>query len=138
MMVSTKGRYALRVFIDLAQHETDGYVSLSEIASRQDVSLKYLETIVATLVRSGLLKSQRGISGGYILTKPASEITVLQILDVTEGNLSPVACINCGDSFCTREGKCLTKPMWEQLNTLVNDFFDNITIQDIVDKKIVL
>lgn len=134
-MVSAKGRYALRVFLDLAQNQGDGYVALSEVSKRQDVSLKYLETIVATLVRGGLLRSQRGMSGGYRLSRDAKDISIYQIFNLTEGSLSPVACINCGQNFCTREGICQTKEMWTSVDNLLNNYFKSISVQDLLEKN---
>ena len=135
-MVSAKGRYALRIFIDLAQNQSDGYVALSEVSKRQDVSLKYLETIVATLVRGGLLRSQRGMSGGYRLSRDAKEISVYDIFNLTEGSLSPVACINCGENFCNRSGNCYTKEMWTNVDNLINNYFKAVSIQDLIDKNL--
>ena len=134
-MVSAKGRYALRIFLDLAQNQGDGYVALSEVSKRQDVSLKYLETIVATLVRGGLLRSQRGMSGGYRLSRDAKDISIYQIFNLTEGSLSPVACINCGQNFCTREGICQTKEMWTSVDNLLNNYFKSISVQDLLEKN---
>lgn len=135
-MVSAKGRYALRIFIDLAQNQGDGFVALSEVSKRQDVSLKYLETIVATLVRSGLLRSQRGISGGYRLSRDAKDISIYEIFNSTEGSLSPVACINCGENFCNRANNCYTKEMWTSVDNLINNYFKNISVQDLVEKNV--
>jgi Rrf2 family protein len=135
-MVSAKGRYALRIFIDLAQNQGDGYVALSEVSKRQDVSLKYLETIVATLVRGGLLRSQRGMSGGYRLSKDAKEISIYDIFNLTEGSLSPVACINCGENFCNRSDNCYTKEMWTNVDNLINNYFKSVSIQDLIDKDL--
>ena len=135
MMVSAKGRYALRIFIDLAQNQGDGFVALSEVSKRQDVSLKYLETIVATLVKGNLLRSQRGMSGGYRLSRDAKDISIYQIFNLTEGSLSPVACINCGQNFCTREGICQTKEMWTNVDNLLNNYFKSISVQDLLEKN---
>lgn len=136
MMVSAKGRYALRIFIDLAQNQGDGFVALSEVSKRQDVSLKYLETIVATLVRGNLLRSQRGMSGGYRLSREAKDISIYDIFNLTEGSLSPVACINCGENFCNRSDVCFTKEMWTNVDNLLNNYFKGISIQDLLDKNI--
>ncbi len=135
-MVSAKGRYALRIFIDLAQNQGDGYVALSEVSKRQDVSLKYLETIVATLVRGGLLRSQRGMSGGYRLSRDAKEISIYDIFSLTEGSLSPVACINCGENFCNRSEICYTKSMWANVDNLINNYFKSVSIQDLLEKDL--
>lgn len=135
-MVSAKGRYALRIFVDLAQNQGEGYVALSEVSKRQDVSLKYLETIVATLVRGGLLRSQRGMSGGYRLSKEAKDISIYDIFNLTEGSLSPVACINCGDTFCNRSEICYTKTMWKNVDSILNNYFKSVSVQDLIDKNI--
>lgn len=135
-MVSAKGRYALRIFIDLAQNQGDGFVALSEVSKRQDVSLKYLETIVATLVRGGLLRSQRGMSGGYRLARDAKDISINEIFNITEGSLSPVACINCGENFCNRAGICYTKAMWTNVDNMLNNYFKSVSVQDLLDKNI--
>ncbi|MBE6751271.1 MAG: Rrf2 family transcriptional regulator [Ruminococcaceae bacterium] len=135
-MVSAKGRYALRIFIDLAQNQGDGYVALSEVSKRQDVSLKYLETIVATLVRGGLLRSQRGMSGGYRLSRDAKEISIYDIFNLTEGSLSPVACINCGENFCNRSEICYTKEMWTNVDNLLNNYFKSVSVQDLLEKNV--
>lgn len=132
MMVSAKGRYALRIFIDLAQNQGDGFVALSEVSKRQDVSLKYLETIVATLVRGGLLRSQRGMLGGYRLARDAKDISIYEIFNITEGSLSPVACINCGESFCNRADICMTKKMWVSVDNLLNNYFKGVSVQDLL------
>jgi len=135
-MVSAKGRYALRIFIDLAQNQGDGFVALSEVSKRQDVSLKYLETIVATLVRGGLLRSQRGMSGGYRLARDAKDISINEIFNITEGSLSPVACINCGENFCNRAGICYTKEMWTNVDNMLTNYFKSVSVQDLLDKNI--
>lgn len=135
-MVSAKGRYALRIFIDLAQNQGDGYVALSEVSKRQDVSLKYLETIVATLVRGGLLRSQRGMSGGYRLSRDAKEISIYDIFNLTEGSLSPVACINCGENFCNRSEICYTKEMWTNVDNLLSNYFKSVSVQDLLEKNV--
>lgn len=135
-MVSAKGRYALRIFIDLAQNQGEGFVALSEVSKRQDVSLKYLETIVATLVRGGLLRSQRGMSGGYRLARDAKDISIHEIFNITEGSLSPVACINCGENFCNRANVCYTKEMWTNVDNMLNNYFKSVSVQDLLDKNI--
>lgn len=133
MMISTKGRYALRVMIDLAQHADDGYISLKGIAARQEVSAKYLETIVSVLNRAGLLRSYRGKEGGYKLAKNPDEYTVNEILRLTEGSLAPVSCLESdSDSVCQRAGACITLPMWKRLDDIVNDYLDKITLKDLI------
>ncbi len=136
MMISTKGRYALRIMIDLAQHAGDGFISLKSIAERQDVSMKYLEMIVAILNKSGILESRRGKDGGYKLVKPASEYTVGEIMNLTEGHLAPVACLGHADNQCERAGSCLTLPMWQKLDTMIDEYLSSISIQNILDGTI--
>ena len=134
MLISTKGRYALRVVLDLAQHAGDGYVSLKSVAERQDVSVKYLESIVALLQKGGVLTSQRGTQGGYRLACPASELSVYEIVRLTEGSLAPVSCVEGGCDPCENAGSCRTRAMWTKLDKLINDFFDGITIADLMIK----
>lgn len=132
MMISTKGRYALRVMIDLAEHQTDGYIPLKEIAQRQEISEKYLESILKTLVQKKFLTGLRGKGGGYRLTMSPEQYTVGSILRLTEGSLAPVACLEDDPIQCERIEFCRTLPMWRDLNKLVNDFFDHITIADLM------
>ena len=124
MMISTKGRYALRVMIDIAEHQHDGYIPLKEIAARQEISEKYLEAIVKSLVKERYLQGLRGKSGGY---------TVGRILRLTEGGLAPVACLEQNPIECRRMSECRTLPMWRKLNTMINDYFDGITLADLVN-----
>ena len=132
MMISTKGRYALRVMIDLAENQKDGYLPLKEIAERQEISEKYLENILKTLVRHKLLAGLRGKGGGYRLTRSPEEYTVGTILRLTEGTLAPVACLEEGAKECPRRGDCRTVPMWEKLSFLVNSYLDGITVADLM------
>ncbi|SBV99626.1 Rrf2 family protein [uncultured Eubacteriales bacterium] len=131
MMISTKGRYALRVMIDLAEHQTEGYIPLKEIAERQEISEKYLESILKSLVRDKVLTGLRGKGGGYRLSKPPELCTVGSVLRLTEGSLAPVSCLDAGSEPCPRMDSCRTLPMWKKLDTLINDFFDDITIADL-------
>lgn len=133
MIVSTKGRYALRVILDLAQHADEGYVSLKEISQRQDISMKYLESIVSVLSKAGLLRSHRGKDGGYELTKSPKEYTAGEIIRATEGNLTPVACLDCGEVSCERAEVCLTLPMWQRMDDLINGYLDSVTIDDLLN-----
>lgn len=139
MLISTKGRYALRVALDLAQHPADEYVSLKSVAERQDVSIKYLESIAATLQKGGLLTSQRGTQGGYRLSRPPQKITVYEIIRLTEGSLAPVTCLEDYDPevgcVCSRAGVCMTLPLWQELERRVVDYLDGVTIQDLLDGK---
>ena len=136
MMISTKGRYALRAMIDLAQHEGEGFLSLKSVAERQDISPKYLEMIVAILNRGGLVISQRGKEGGYRLARPASEILVGEVIRLAEGSLAPVACLDCTDSACERADNCLTLPMWRKLDGLINEYLDSVSIEDLLNKPL--
>lgn len=131
MMISTKGRYALRVMIDLAEHQTEGYLPLKEIAERQGISGKYLESILKVLVKNHILTGLRGKGGGYRLTHPPETYTVGSILRLTEGSLAPVACLEHME--CPRMSECRTLNMWRNLHKLIDDFFDHITIADLME-----
>lgn len=132
MLISTRGRYALRVMIDLAENQSDGYLPLKEIAQRQEISEKYLESIIKTLVRNDMLIGLRGKGGGYRLTQSPNSYTIGSILRLTEESLSPVACLNKKPINCSRAAECRTLPMWQKLDCLLNDFFDGITIADLM------
>lgn len=134
-MISTRGRYALRVMLDLATQNSDTFIPLSEIATRQDISIKYLEIILKNLVAGGLLTGQRGKSGGYKLTKSPSEINVCEILELSEGTLAPVACLSTDSGDCPRKGACQTLPMWTKFDNMVHDFFSGITLADIIEES---
>ena len=131
MMISTKGRYALRVLIDMAEHQTDGYIPLKEIAKRQDISEKYLESIVKSLVKGGVVEGMRGKGGGYRLTRSPDQYTVEEILMLTEGSLAPVTCLTPGASPCDRLANCRTYEMWKGLNDLISNYFSHITLADL-------
>lgn len=131
MLVSTKGRYALRVMVDLAEHQANGRIPLKEIAERQDISEKYLENILSTLVRNGILSGMRGKGGGYCLTKDPSQFTVGQILRLTEGSLAPVACLDGTHRGCARASECPTIGMWSKLDSMISGYLDSITIEDL-------
>lgn len=134
MMVSTKGRYALRVMVDLAENQREnGYLPLKEIAERQGISEKYLENILKTLVKHKLLTGLRGKGGGYRLTRPPEDYTVGDILRLTEGTLAPVACLWEDAESCPRRAECRTIPMWEKLNELVGDYLDSVTLASLMD-----
>ena len=134
MKISTKGRYAMRMLIDLAQHRADGYIALKDIAVRQNISKKYLEQIVPLLNKAELLRTNRGYQGGYSLAKPPERYTVGEILRVTEGSLAPVACLQYEENDCPRKVDCASLPIWEGLYKTVTDYLDGITLADIVDK----
>ena len=132
MMISSKGPYALRVMIDLAQNQTDGYLPLHEIAVRQQISEKYLESILRILVRSHLLIGLRGKGGGYRLAKPAKEYTIGSILRLTEGDLAPVSCLEGTSEACPRKDICPTFPVWQKLDRLIQNYLDSITLEDLL------
>ena len=134
MIVSTKGRYALRVMVDLAENEKDGRIPLKEIATRQDISQKYIEAIMTLLSKHNLVDGVHGKGGGYKLNRKPEEYKVSEILKVTEGTLAPVACLECGAEPCPKKDVCRTLPMWEKLDSMINSFFDGITIADLCKK----
>ncbi len=134
MKISTKGRYALRLMLDLAVHGTDGYIPLKEIASRQGISDKYLEQIITQLNRVGYVKSVRGAQGGYRLAHPPADYTVGMILRLMEGSLAPVDCLEDG-RVCDRAEDCVTVEVWRQLKEAVDQVVDNITLQDLLERQ---
>jgi Rrf2 family protein len=135
-MISTKGRYALRVVIDLAQHKNDGFISLKNIAERQRISLKYLEIIMGSLNKSGLLESKRGNDGGYRLLRSASEYTVSEILNSVEKSLAPVKCVDKKEVACINANECLTHPMWQKLDAVIDNYLKSVTLEDLISKNI--
>ncbi|MCR5616039.1 MAG: RrF2 family transcriptional regulator [Saccharofermentans sp.] len=135
MMVSTKGRYALRVIIDLAENGGDGYTPMKEVAERQGISLKYLERILPLLVSAGLIEGVHGKGGGYKLSKKPEEYTVGEVLRAAEGDIAPVACLECNSEICSRQDTCRTRPMWTKLDTLINDYLDSVTIKDLMESE---
>lgn len=135
MKISTKGRYSLRMLLDLAMNQSEGYIALKDIAKRQNISKKYLEQIVPLLNKSGLLRANRGYQGGYMLSKPAAECTVGEILRLTEGSLVPVSCLENDCNQCFMATECMTLPIWEGLYKVITDYLDNITLQDIIDNN---
>ena len=132
MMISTRGRYALRVMLDLAQQTTDRYVPLKEIANRQEISEKYLEIVIKVLVQNKLLTGLRGKGGGYRLTRAPGEYTLGEILRLTEGSLAPVACAEESDTERSRRGFCLSRPVWQELDKIINEYLDGITLEDLL------
>ena len=128
MIVSTKGRYALRVMIDLAEHRTEKYVPLKEVAARQEISEKYLENILKVLVQNGFLEGLRGKGGGYRLTRSINQYSVGEILRLTEGDLATVACLAQDAPECPRAEQCATRWLWEQMDDAVNDVLDRVTL----------
>lgn len=132
-MISTKGRYALRVMIDIATYSDGQYITLKEISSRQDISVKYLEQIIALLNHAGLLQSLRGTGGGYRLAKPASEYTAGEILRAAEGTLAPIACLQSEPNTCERADRCTTFPFWREFYRVINEYTESVTLQKLVD-----
>ena len=135
MVVSTKGRYALRVMIDIAKYGKDSYVALGDIANRQGLSEKYLESIIKMLVQNGLVKGLRGKNGGYKLTKDASDITAWDIISITENDFYVVSCMNPEAPKCDRVNKCVTLPMWKEFSDEMQAFFRKYTIADLAAKE---
>ena len=134
MMVSTRGRYALRILVDLAENQKSGYVTLKEIAVRQEISEKYMESIVKDLVRADILEGLRGKGGGYRLARNAEDIRILDVLPLMEGTLAPVACLEESAKSCPRAASCRTLPMWKGLDEVVKEYLGRFTIQDLMRK----
>lgn len=135
MKISTKGRYALRMLLDLAEHSEVGYISLKDIAKRQQISKKYLEQIIPIFNHSNILLTNRGAQGGYKLARTPDKYTVGEILRLTEGSIAPVACLEQDLNTCERREDCATLPIWEGLYQVINDYLDHITLQDILDRQ---
>lgn len=136
MKISTRGRYSLRMMIDLAQHYDEGYIALKDISARQNISKKYLEQIIPFLNRSNLLIANKGHMGGYQLAKHPGEITVWEILESAEGSLMPVSCMENDPNLCDKCGECLTLPIYEGLYDMIFKYFDGITLEDIIERRI--
>ena len=132
MNVTTRGRYALRVMLDLAQHPDDGFISLKTIAERQAISMKYLESIVCSLKKAGLVDSSRGKEGGYALSRPPEDYPVGEILRSSEDKLAPVSCITAEGVACAQAAGCLTLPMWRELDKLTNRYLDTVSLHDLL------
>lgn len=135
MKVSTKGRYALRLMVDLAMNDNGENISLKEVSERQEISVKYLEQIISMLNRAGYVKSERGSNGGYRLTRKPEEYTVGMILRLTEGSLAPVGCVEEGSEFCDRYGNCVTFSVWKKISDAIDNVVDNVTIADLVAEQ---
>lgn len=131
MMISTRGRYALRVMIDLEEHGKDGFIPLKDIADRQHISKKYLESIMTLLSKNRMVEGVHGKGGGYRLNRDPHDYKVGDILRLTEGSLAPVTCLECGAEPCEKADVCRTLPMWQKLNTLINDYLDSVTLADL-------
>ena len=132
MMISTRGRYALRVMIDLAEHQEDGYTPMKDVAKRQSVSLGYMEKIMPVLVKNGIVEGLQGKTGGYRLIRKPEEYTLGEILRLTEGSLAPVACLECGATPCDKATDCRTLPVWTELDRRINEYLDSVTVSDLL------
>ena len=135
MMISTRGKYALRVMIDLAENSDGSYIAMKKIAERQNISLKYIERILPPLVKADLIEGVHGKGGGYKLSKKPEEYTVGEVLRAAEGDIAPVACLECNSEICSRQDTCRTRPMWTKLDTLINDYLDSVTIKDLMESE---
>ena len=135
MKISTKGRYALRMLIELALRKEEGFIPLKEIAKKQDISKKYLEQIVPIMNNSGLLLTNRGYQGGYKLAKDPSQITVGMLLRATEGSMAPVSCLENQQELCDRSDICMALTIWRGLEEVINEYLDGITLQNILDNN---
>lgn len=135
MMISTKGRYALRVMIELASHDIEKFIPLKEIARTQDISEKYLESIIKLLVKGDMVIGLRGKGGGYKLAKAPETYTVYSILKLTEGSLAPVACLDSDHSQCERSQMCPTLPIWSKLNSIITEYLEGVTLQDLIHQS---
>ena len=135
MIISTRGRYALRVMLDLAEKGNGDYIAMKKIAERQGISLKYLERILPVLTQNEIIEGVQGKGGGYRLTRKPEEYKVGEILRLTEGDLAPVSCLECGAEPCDRRGECRTLPMWTKLYDMIGDYLDSVTLADLLDGK---
>ena len=132
MLISTKGRYALRVLVDMAEHQTEEYIPLKEVAERQEISEKYLESIVKVLVRAGILTGLRGKGGGYRLSCAPDQVTAAAVLRLTEGSLAPVSCLDADNSPCSRMSECRTLRLWQGLDQVIDQYLSQFTIADLI------
>ena len=135
MMISTRGRYCLRVMIDLAEHQGEGYIRMKDVANRQGISLKYLEKILPVLAKNNIVDGIQGKGGGYRLTRKPEEYTLREILQLTEGSLAAVSCTSQGPAACDRSECCQTKPMWDRLDKMIDGFFESITLDDLIKES---
>ncbi len=137
MMISTRGRYALRILVDLAENQNEGYITLKEAADRQEISEKYLESIVKDLVKGQFIEGVRGKGGGYRLSRPAEEINVLDVLQSADGTIAPVACLEEGSAPCSRRAAvCKTLPLWKGLDRVVSEYLSGFTVRDLAEDKV--
>lgn len=132
MMISTKGRYALRFLVDVAEHQGEGYVPLKDVAARQDISEKYLEIVVKELVKGGLLEALRGKGGGYRLCRPPEALGIKSVIELMEGSLAPVACLEHAREVCPRRGDCRTLPLWQGLDKVISQYLEQYTLADLL------
>ena len=132
MLVSTRGRYALRIMMELAKYDRNRYIPLPLIAENQEVSEKYLESIISVLAKAGLVEGLRGKGGGYRLSRELKDYSVGEILRLTEGSLAPVTCLEGEENTCPRAGHCHTLPMWEKLDSLINGYLDSVSLADLL------
>ncbi|MDD6041486.1 MAG: Rrf2 family transcriptional regulator [bacterium] len=135
MLISTRGRYALRIMLDLAAHQSEGYIAMKHVADRQGLSLKYVEKIMPVLSRSRYVVGVHGKGGGYQLARSPQEYRVGDILRLAEGDLAPVACLSCSAEKCERAPHCPTLPMWKEFHSMVNNYFDGITLADLMTQN---
>ena len=135
MIISTRGRYALRVMIDLAENGKGEYIAMKKIAERQGISLKYLEQILPVLTQNKIIEGLQGKGGGYRLTRKPEEYKVGEILRLTEGNLAPVSCLECGAAPCAKRNECRTLPMWTKLHDMITDYLDSVLLSDLMVKN---
>lgn len=136
MMVSTKGRYAIRILLDLAENYTGAYIPMKEVAARQELSLKYIEQIMPLLKKSNAVEGVHGKGGGYRLVKKPEEYKVGDILRIAEGSIAPVACLECDAKPCERASECKTLPMWTKFYEMTNEYFDSITLADLIGTEV--
>lgn len=135
-MISTRGRYALRVLLDLAENQKEGYIPMKDVANRQELSLKYIEKIMPVLSKNNYVEGVHGKGGGYRLAKAPKDYQVGDILRLAEGDLAPVACLECDAKPCERASECKTLPMWKEFHKMVNDYFDGITLADLMKNNL--
>ncbi len=136
MIVSTKGRYALRVLVDMAEHGSQDRIPLKEIAERQNISQKYIESIMTQLSKGNLVDAVHGKGGGYKLNRAPEEYKIGEILRLTEGTLAPVSCLECGADECERHSTCRTLPMWSKLDRLISDYLDSVSLADLMNNAV--
>ena len=136
MKISTKGRYALRMMLDIAEHQKNGYVALKDIAVRQEISKKYLEQIALHLSQCGMLRAVRGYQGGYMLVRPTDNYTVAEILSAVEGTMAPVSCLESPRNECPRREGCKTLPLWMELERVIMDYLNSVTLEDVSEGRV--